>query len=222
MFTLFFASRIEWKKRENVRVDRSSMLLIAVCYYQANMQELLIIMNHECLEGIELFPSRRCMCAWEFLSKVIVPHSNGLLRVANGSVNAEIGFCVADTDGVLCKMFVFDYKNRMVPMEKVLGISSHGILIVKPMERRAFVGNASKYDRDCSVCLNGRGNFMLEQCGHWFHDTCLVNWKMDTCPVCRKEHFASDMERLTFSLLDGFEKGKIVAHLVSRTHTADI
>lgn len=40
----------------------------------------------------------------------------------------------------------------------------------------------------CPVCLDGINSGVRSQCGHTFHESCLMPWlsNHDTCPVCRQ------------------------------------
>jgi hypothetical protein len=188
------------KKRENV------LGISFVCpHLCANKQMVdLWIHGHGKVNSLPL----ENMPAWQYLSEVIVPGSLGLLCIENASVNASIGYYVMG--GI--KMFEFNYENRLTAMESVM--AQPGCLVAKLCDKkrkRRYMGNASKADTDCCICLEPRANFRLEKCIHCFHDACLVNWSQDTCPLCRLPHSLTDRKNLMVSLLQGLFEGKIVA-----------
>lgn len=46
----------------------------------------------------------------------------------------------------------------------------------------------------CAICLSGMKktrNTKVLPCGHYFHNTCLEQWKEGTCPMCRKDYLRS-------------------------------
>lgn len=51
--------------------------------------------------------------------------------------------------------------------------------------------NVNLESDECSICLEimGRHTSRITQCGHIFHQACLVAWLKDstTCPICRDE-----------------------------------
>jgi len=55
---------------------------------------------------------------------------------------------------------------------------------------------------ECPVCMESLENVNIPlKCGHWIHHECILQWKEDTCPMCRTE--------IKFTKADRLKKRKI-------------
>ena len=64
--------------------------------------------------------------------------------------------------------------------------------------------------KTCSVCLdNIESNAFKTNCGHYFHNQCLLNWLLTnhTCPVCRNDLAGGEVT--TYHLDDDEEREKV-------------
>ena len=64
--------------------------------------------------------------------------------------------------------------------------------------------------KTCSVCLDDiKSNAFKTNCGHYFHNQCLLNWLLTkhTCPVCRNDLAGGEVT--TYHLDDDEEREKV-------------
>ena len=67
-----------------------------------------------------------------------------------------------------------------------------------------FTNKLSKFNNNCSVCMenfNYRCDVVLIECGHLFHDSCIMEWfekdiVCPKCPLCKYEVLSDKIEQI--------------------------
>ena len=87
-------------------------------------------------------------------------------------------------------------------MNQCNGICKNG----KQCSRMLKSGHLCKqhFKGECSICLDTDKNDLIKtSCGHFFHDSCLQEWKQfnNTCPLCRYIISEAKQHKVSFQLI---------------------
>ena len=177
-------------------------------------------LNHNIRADLPYIPT---MPAWEYLRDVIVPVCNGRVRMDEEGVST-LGGLVQYMYNCTCTdeqyRFVFDYASRLELIGDVIPPDATIYVMLFFGDRNNIMfGNCSKADvrAECPICLNStdeRYTDVTLDCGHRFHDTCLIQLHRPTtdtmlCPLCRAEMSEADRNKIYVQLIEGVYDDRI-------------